>query len=154
VKHCLCWGESQETVGVGPEQFDEFVLQYQLPLLERFGLVDYGCCEPLDHKLDLLMEKIPHLRWVSVAPRANRERAAEKLRGRYVFVYKPNPAPICTPRPNWEQAEQEIRETLKVARGCAVHIVMKDTHTFCGEPERITRWAEMASRVVRERAGR
>lgn len=153
VKHCICWGESQETVGVGPEQFDEFVLSYQLPLLERFGLVDYGCCEPLDYKLDLLIEKIPHLRWVSVSPWANRERAAEKLGRRYVFVYKPNPAAICAPQPNWEQAEREIRETLEMARGCAVHIVMKDTHTFCQEPQRITRWAQMASQVVREMAG-
>jgi hypothetical protein len=29
-RDCRCWGESQETVGVGPQQFDEFVLQYQL----------------------------------------------------------------------------------------------------------------------------
>lgn len=32
--------------------------------------------------------------------------------------------------------------------GCAVHLVMKDTHTFCNEPQRIMRWAERASRVV------
>lgn len=30
--------------------------------------------------------------------------------------------------------------------------IMKDTNTFCSEPERITRWAEMASRIVREMA--
>jgi len=152
VKHCLCWGESQETVSISPAQFDEFVLQYQLPLLERFGLVDYGCCEPLDHKLDLLIEKIPHLRWVSVAPWADRERIAEKLDGKYVFVYKPNPAPVCAPEPNWEQAEKELRETLAIARGCPVHLVMKDTHTFHHDPERITRWAQMASRIAREMA--
>ncbi|HAU37655.1 MAG TPA: hypothetical protein DCX07_08050, partial [Phycisphaerales bacterium] len=40
-------GESQELVGVGPEMFYEFALQYQLPILNRFGLVCYGCCEPL-----------------------------------------------------------------------------------------------------------
>ncbi|MFH1614308.1 MAG: hypothetical protein ABIG61_04390 [Planctomycetota bacterium] len=33
------WGfaESQETVGVPTDMFEEFVFQYQLPLLERFG---------------------------------------------------------------------------------------------------------------------
>ena len=149
VKHCICWGESQETGVVGPEQFDEFVLQYQLPLFERFGLVDFGCCEPLDRKLDLLIEKVPNLRWLAVAPWADRALAAEKIGGDYVYVYKPNPAPICTPEPNWEQAEKELRETLEIARGCAVHIAMKDTHTFCSDPERITKWSEMASHVVR-----
>lgn len=148
VRHCLCWGESQESVGVGPAQFEEFVLQYQLPLLHRFGLVDYGCCEPLDKKLDLLIRRIPHLRWVSVAPWSDRQSAAEKLGRKYVYVYKPNPARLCSPQPNWEAAEDELRETLAIARDCAVHLVMKDTHTFCHEPQRITRWAEMATRVA------
>ena len=150
VRHCICWGESQETGGVGPAQFEEFVLRYQLPMFRRFGLVDFGCCEALDQKLDLLIASIPNLRWLSVSPWADRELAADRIGARYVFVYKPNPAHICAPEANWEQAEREIRETLAIARGCAVHVVMKDTSTFCGEPERITRWTEMASRVVRE----
>ena len=150
--HCVCWGESQETVGVGPDQFDEFVLQYQLPMLDRFGLVDYGCCEPLDHKFDLLMRRIPHLRWLSVSPWSDRELAADRIGANYVYVYKPNPAHICAPTPDWIAAEAELRETLRFARGCPVHLVMKDTHTFCHEPQRITRWAEMASRIAREKA--
>ena len=32
------WAESQETVGVGPDLFNEFVLQYQLPVVQRFRL--------------------------------------------------------------------------------------------------------------------
>jgi len=152
VRHCICWGESQETGVVGPDLFDEFVLQYQLPLLSRFGLVDYGCCEPLDGKLDLLMQKVSHLRWLAVQRWADRALAAEKIGADYVYVYKPNPTAICTPTPDWEDAEGDIRETLEIAKGCAVHIVMKDTHTFCGEPDRITRWTETASRLAHEMA--
>ena len=145
---CYCWGESQETVGVGPAQFDEFVLAYQIPLMNRFGMVDYGCCEPLDHKLDLLMEKVPHLRWVAVVPWSNRELCAEKIGGRYVYVYKPNPSHICAATPDWEAAERDVRETLQIARGCPLHIVMKDTGTFHGEAERTTRWCEMAKELA------
>ncbi len=147
-----CWGESQETVGVGPEQFHEFVLQYQLPLFERFGLVDYGCCEPLDHKLDLLIAHIPRLRAVAVSSWCDRELVAQKLENRYVYVYKPDPTPVCLPRENLQAAEQEVRETLEIARGCCVAIIMKNTQTFCQEPERLTRWTDMASRLVREAA--
>lgn len=43
-------GESQETVGVSPRMFAEFIWPYQRPILERFGLVCYGCCEPLDSR--------------------------------------------------------------------------------------------------------
>jgi hypothetical protein len=152
MKDMWCWGESQETVGVGPDQFFEFVLQYQLPLMNRFGLVDYGCCEPLDRKFDLLIRHIPRLRSVAVSPWCNRKVAAEKLGNRYIYVYKPNPSRICSPRADFEAAEQDIRETLQIARGCCVSIIMKDTHTFMNEPERVTRWAEMASRLAAENA--
>ena len=48
VRICDMWGlaESQETVGVSPDMFAEFILPYQLPIIERFGLSCYGCCEP------------------------------------------------------------------------------------------------------------
>jgi hypothetical protein len=151
-RHSICWGESQECVGVGPAMFDEFVLEYQLPLMARFGLVDYGCCEPLHDKVDLLIRRIPRLRWISVSPWADRERCANAIGDRYVFVYKPNPSRICVPVPDWEQAERDIRETLTIARGCPVHICMKDTHTFCHEPDRTTRWCRLAVSVAEEMA--
>ena len=150
MKDMWCWGESQESVGIGPEHFYEFVLKYQFPLMERFSLVDYGCCEPLDNKFDLLIDNIPQLRWVSVSPWCNRELAAEKLTDKYVYVYKPNPSRICVDTPDYDGAEKDIRETLEIAKDCCVAIVMKDTHTFQNQPERITRWTDMASRVVRE----
>ncbi|NLO83589.1 MAG: hypothetical protein GX094_11150 [Clostridiales bacterium] len=152
MKDMFAWGESQEFVGVGPKQFYEFVLEYQIPILKRFGLVDYGCCEPLDKKFDLIIDNIPNLRWVSVSPWCDRKVAAEKLGNRYVYVYKPNPSRICSPKPDFEAAEKDIRETLEIARGCSVHIVMKDTHTFFNQPERITRWTDMAVRMAEDMA--
>ena len=148
LRECYCWGESQETIGVGPAQFDAFVLDYQIPLMERFGMVDYGCCEPLDQKLDLLMAKVPHLRWLAVTAWSDRELCAEKMSARYVYVYKPNPSHICALTADWDAAERDIRETLAIARGCPLHIVMKDTSTFHGEAERTPRWCELATRLA------
>jgi len=136
--------ESQETVGVGPEQFAEFVLPYQLPLMDRFGLVCYGCCEPLDARLDLLIERVPALRRVSVSPWFNRRLAAEKLADRYVYSWKPNPALVCAPRVDWEHVERVTRETVDIARGCCLEMILKDTHTFHNDPERVGRWVEIA----------
>jgi hypothetical protein len=45
LKHMWGFAESQETVGVSPDMFGEFIFPYQRPLLERFGLNYYGCCE-------------------------------------------------------------------------------------------------------------
>ena len=152
VRNCTCWAESQETVGVGPAQFDEFVLAHQIPLMRRFGLTDYGCCEALDYKLDLLMEKVPNLRWVSVSPWADRRVSAEKIAGKYVYVYKPNPSHICAKMPDWETAEREIRETIEIVNGAPMHICMKDTRTFWGDASRTTTWCEMAVRIAEEMA--
>jgi len=147
-----CWGESQETVGVGPRHFYEYVLSYQLPLMARFGLVDYGCCEPLDTKFDLLIRHVPRLRSLAVSPWSNRRLAAEKIGRNYVYVYKPNPTPVCSPEPDWDLAEREVQETLEIAAGCCVVIVLKDTSTFHNEPWRVTRWSDLASRIAREMA--
>ena len=152
VKNCICWAESQETVGVGPTQFDEFVLNYQIPLMQRFGLVDYGCCEALDYKLDLLIEKIPHLRWISVAPWSDRQVCADKIAGKYVYVYKPNPSYVCSKVPDWEAAEKDIRDTINIVGDAPLHLCMKDTKTFWGNAQRTTRWCEMAVRIAEEMA--
>ena len=146
----FAWGESQETVGVGPRQFEEFVLRYQLPLLSKFRLVDYGCCEGLEGKVDLLIDNLPNLRWLAVSPWANREKMAERIGGNYVYVYKPNPSRICMREPDWAAAEKELRETLAIAKGCPVHLVMKDTKTFQHDGERITRWCRTAVKVAED----
>ena len=62
------YGESQATVSVSPQMFDEFILDYQVPILNRFGLNFYGCCEVMDKRLRYVREKIERLRTVAVAP--------------------------------------------------------------------------------------
>ena len=152
VKDTWGLGESQEFVGVGPEQFNEFALQYQLPILNRFGLVCYGCCEPLDKKYDLLIDNLSKLRRVSVSSWADREIAAKKLGDKYIYSWKPNPALICSKGVDYEQIENIIRETIEIARGCCLEIIMKDTHTFCNDPERVSKWTQIANQLAQEAA--
>jgi hypothetical protein len=93
------WGfcESQETVGVSPDMFAEFIFPYQLPLMQRFGLNCYGCCEPLDARWPVVRQA-PNLRRVSVSSWADVRKMAEFLEDRYVFSWKPSPAPLALPR--------------------------------------------------------
>ena len=143
-------GESQETVGVGPQQFEEFVLPYQLPLMKRFGLVSYGCCEPVDKRLDMLFRDVPNLRRVSVSPWSDRQLAAEKLAGRAIFSWKPNPALVCAPKPDWDEVDRVTRETVQMARGCCLEMILKDTHTFCNDPDRVGKWVQTVRRIAEE----
>jgi hypothetical protein len=147
----VCFGESQESVGVGPDLFHEFVLQYQLPTMEPFGQVDYGCCEPQDGKYDLLFAHIPRLCSVSVHPWGNRELAAEKLADRYIYAYKPHPGVIELPDPDFATAEKELRQTLAIARGCPVSLTMKAVLS-AETADRVTRWTDLAQRVIAEAA--
>ena len=142
------WGfaESQETVGVSPAMFEEFILPYQLPILEKFGLNCYGCCEPLHGRIDAV-RKIPRLRRVSVSPWSNQEIMAEKLAGRAIFSRKPNPSIVCV---SWDEQtiRTDLRTTLRHAGSGALEIILKDTHTVQNDPRRITRWVQIAKEEV------
>ncbi len=141
------WGfaESQETVGVSPEMFEEFVFPYELPLVERFGLVCYGCCEPLDQRWHVV-KRFPRLRRVSVSAWADVEKMAENLGGDYVYSWKPNPSMLSTPTIDEDRIRAAVRDTLEKTRGCALEIVMKDNHTLGGNREHAVTWC----RIVRE----
>jgi hypothetical protein len=148
------WGhsESQETVGVGPSQFVEFILPYQVPLQERFGLNCYGCCEPLDSRIDPVLAQVPRLRRLSVSPWADQQVMADKLGDRYIFSRKPNPSLICVGFEE-EAIRHDIRQTLEVAGQLPLEIIMKDTHTVQHQPWRITRWVELAREEVERFVG-
>jgi hypothetical protein len=145
------WGfaESQETVGVSPRMYAEFVLPYQAPLLERFGLNCYGCCEPLDKRWQYVAT-LPRLRRISVSPWSDRAKMADVLTDRYVYSMKPNPALLAMDAFDEEAIRQELRHDLDVTRGCRVEIIMKDNHTIRNDPSRVIRWC----RIAREEAER
>jgi len=144
------WGfaESQETVGVSPDMFAEFVFPYQLPILERFGLNCYGCCEPLDKRWRVV-QQVPNLRRVSVSAWANVDAMAEKLGGRYVFSWKPSPTDLAMGFDE-ERIRQQLRRAFRATRSCRVEAIMKDNHTLGHDPSRVTRWC----RIAREEAER
>jgi hypothetical protein len=139
------FGDSQETGSVSPQMFEEFVFPYQLPLLERFGLNCYGCCEPLDKRWEIV-KRIPNLRRVSVSPWSDLEIMAEHLKDDYVFSLKPNPAALAVPVMDKEAVRQKVIDFLKKTKGCVVEIIMKDNHTLGKNPDNIINWVK----IVRE----
>ena len=143
------WGfaESQETVGISPDMFEQFVLPYQVPLLERFGLNCYGCCEPVHQRIDAILRDVPRLRRVSAAPMVDQAGLKEKLGDHVVFSRKPNPILVCN---IFDEAliRKDLRRTLDIAGRGPLEIILKDTHTVQGEPWRIGRWVEIAHEEV------
>lgn len=149
VRTCDMWGfaESQETVGVSPQMFAEFIFPYQVPILERFGLNCYGCCEPLDKRWHVV-EQVPNLRRVSVSPWADHVKMAEMLRDRYIYSMKPRPVDLAMESFDEDRIRVDLREVLHVTRDCRVEVIMKDNHTIRNDPNRVIRWV----RIAREEA--
>jgi len=147
VKTLDLWGnsESQETVGVSPKMFEEFIFPYQLEIQKQFGLNCYGCCEPLDKRWHIIKD-IPNLRRVSVSAWADRKAMAENLEDNYIYSWKPKPSDLSIPNINQDLIRKYVRETLDVTKGCILEIVMKDNHTIGKNPKNITNWVK----IVRE----
>lgn len=146
----MMWGfaEAQETVGISPKMFSEFILPYQLPILDRFGLNCYGCCEPVDRRWEYI-RTIPRLRRVSISPWSNVQRMAESLGNDYIFSLKPSPTSLATSVFDEAVIRAELREKLKYLKNCRVELIMKDNHTIANDPRRVIRWVE----IVREEIG-
>lgn len=142
-RHLWGFAESQETVGISPDMFAEFVLPYQLPLLERFGLNCYGCCEPLDKRWHLV-QQIPRLRRVSVSPWADRKKMAEYLEDHYIYSMKPHPIMVAGPAFDEDTIRSQLRHDLQITRECCVEVILKDTHTIEHDPRRVIRWVQIA----------
>lgn len=143
--------ESQETVGVGPRQYEEFIYPYENSLAERFGGVYYGCCEPIHGRWDTL-KNMANLRRVSVSPWCDEEVMGELLGDRIVYSRKPNPTLVSTGVFNEEPIRADLRKTLSVTsrNNCGTELVMKDVHTLNGEPDRLTRWVGLAREAIAE----
>jgi hypothetical protein len=135
--------ESQETVGVGPELFEEFIFPYQLDLAQRFGRIYYGCCEPVNSRWQVL-QRLPNLARVSISAWADEELMAAACGTQVVYSRKPNPAMISTAAFDEQAIRADLRRTLDVARGCRVELIMKDVHTLHEEPQRLARWVALA----------
>jgi hypothetical protein len=143
------WGfaESQETVSVSPRMFAALIYPYQLPILEKFGLNCYGCCEPLDKRWRIV-QQIPRLRRVSVSPWSDRRFMAEVLGDRYIFSMKPNPAILAEDGFDEARVRAELRQEIDTIRSvspqCHLEIIMKDVTTMRHDPRRVTRWVAIA----------
>jgi len=136
---------AQEFTLVSPAMHEEFLLQYQLPIMAQWGLVAYGCCEDLTKKISMLRQ-VPNLRQIAVTPVAILARCAEQIQGQYVFSWRPNPTDMVCCGFAEDAIRGIIREGLIITKDCRVHLHLKDVETVEGDPGRLARWVA----IVRE----
>jgi hypothetical protein len=136
---------------VSPEMHWEFMLAYQAPIMEPFGLSAYGCCEDLTHKIDIL-RRIRNLRRIAITPRADVQRSCEQVGGDYVCSWRPNPADVMCCGFDADHVESLIRAGFDAARanGSIIDVTLKDSQTVENDPDRPRRCVEIIRRLAEE----
>ena len=146
------WGRCAAQIfgSVSPAMHDEFDLAYNEQLFKNCGLVYYGCCEPMDRKIDILRKRFRNLRKISITPWANPERAAESMGADYVLAAKPNPSFVAMPRFDPDPVKQEIARYCEACQshGTTVEFVLKDISTIANNPNHLTQWAATVDAVL------
>jgi hypothetical protein len=144
------WGylDSQETVGVSPEMFGEFFYPYYLEGAKQYGLVNYGCCEPVHTIWEDYISKLPNLRKVSISPWCDEEYMGEALKGSNVIYHrKPSPNFVGVGKELDEEGFKEhILKTIRCAKGCKLEFSFRDVYNLEGNPDKPRR----AVQIVRE----
>ncbi|MEI7831937.1 MAG: hypothetical protein WCJ56_01895 [bacterium] len=148
-KDLWMYGLAQMLATVSPVMFGELEIDMCMPMFERFGLVYYGCCDPLDRKM-AQVRRIPHLRKISMSPWVDEELGASEIKGDYVYSRKPNPALLAWPTFDETEVRKHLQASVDVCNryGCPLELILKDISTVAHQPQRLFRWAEIAMEVV------
>ncbi len=148
-KDIWMFGLAQMFSTVSPRMFKEFEVDYSKRICERFGLVYYGCCDPLDRKMKEV-RMIPNVRKVSMSPWVDQERGAAEIHGDFVFSRKPSPAMLAFDPFDPEAVRADLTATRKVCEKyhCPLELILKDISTVRHEPQRLFQWAEIAMQIV------
>ncbi|MBQ7876493.1 MAG: hypothetical protein IJ316_04305 [Clostridia bacterium] len=149
VKTTDLWGfmDSQETVGISPDMFREFIFPYYKRVAENFGRLSYGCCEPVNGFWDDI-KTLPNLKKVSISPWCDEEFMANELKGSGIIYHrKPSPNFLGVGANLDEDGfRAHIEKTLKTARGCNVEITQRDVYTVNNDINKVKRYVE----IIRE----
>jgi hypothetical protein len=134
---------------ISPRMFARQFLPYMAEVSKLFGLVYYGCCEPVHDRWEAICKTIPHVGGVSISPWCDMQVMAEKLGRERVFSRKPKPWPISGSVPDFESLRLDVDETLAAARGCNLEIIYRDVYRIDGDRARLRKWVDL----VRSRIG-
>ncbi len=148
-----CWasGMAQLFSSCSPAMLLEFELNYAREYYAHVGLVNYGCCEPLHNSIEDILQ-IKNIRKISISPWADPIKAAERLSGKGVIMArKPNPAFLASEYGlDEESVRKELRTTIDTCRehNVSCELILKDLSTVQAEPERISRWCDIAAEEI------
>ena len=144
------WGflDSQETQGISPAMYHEFIFPYYKKIAETYGLLSYGCCEAIDSIWENSVSKLPNISKVSISPWCNEKYMGEQLCGKEImYLRKPTPNLIGVGSELDEDAvRKHINATVEASQGCTLEIIQRDVYKINNTYEKVRRYVE----IIRE----
>lgn len=151
VKLSDVWGylDSQESSGLSPAMYGEFIFSYYRRVAQRFGLLSYGCCEAVDPVWQYLCT-LPNLRKVSISPWCNEETMGERLRGGGItYLRKPSPNFLGVGTALDEEGlRAHMERTARAACGCPLEFSQRDVYTIHHDPGKVRRYVQITRQSV------
>lgn len=142
---------SQESIGISPTMYGEFIYPYYNKLASEMGLVYYGCCEPVHDIWLEHLSHLPNLRKVSISAWCNEQIMGERLKNsRIIYSRKPSPNFIGVGNFDENAFKDHISATLKAASGCKLEIIFRDIYTLLGDRTRAGRAVAIVRKLINE----
>ena len=142
LRNMWCGANSQEFQMVSPKMQEEFLLNYQIPCLQQFGAVQYGCCEDLTQKIDIV-RAIPNLRIFVCSYWTDIDKLISICGNDYTIMWRQLSAHVMLPddlgsvKTNLEIGAQKLK-------GLSYQIILREVETLAGHRDRLKEWTELA----------
>lgn len=134
--------DSQEFDQVSPAMWEEFLLEYQRPIMARFGLVSYGCCEDLTNKISGVMS-IPNLRVFNSSAWTNLDMVIDAVGEDKVIMWRQKASDVVFAE-NAEDLRPHLEQGLSKLKGLHNTVVLRELQTLNGNIDRLHKWARIA----------
>jgi len=147
------WGHlnSQESIGISPDHFNEFIYPYYEKLAKEFGFIYYGCCEPVHSFWDKSLSRLPNLRKISISPWCDEEFMGERLTGsNVIYSRKPSPNHIGVKKEfDEDEFTADIKKTAAAVKGkCKAEFIFRDIYMLHGNREKTRRAVEITRNIA------
>lgn len=141
-RNLWCLANSQEFDQVSPAMWEEFCLNYQKPIFERFGLVGYGCCENLTHKAEGVIA-IPNLRIFTCSAWTSLTAVQAKIGHDHCIMWRQKASEVVFAA-DAAQIRKDLMAGAKQLQGHYYQIVLRELETLAGHRNRLCEWSRHA----------
>jgi hypothetical protein len=141
---------NQSLASISPGMWEDFVFRYQKPILARFGLCNYGCCEDNTDRIDRILT-IPNLRTFVCNAWTDLDKVIAAAGRDYVIKWEQKASDVVLPD-DTSAMRRHLEDGARRLKGHCYQIVLRSVTTLAGHPDRLQVWARYAREAAEKHA--